>query len=114
MVSKLPPSPNVFTECKFASYYDNIKFKDLNFDLSETSSKKILNILKSLNPSKAAGIDNLTGKFLNDGTDILAGPISELCNFSFKLNSFPRKIIKVKPFLKKTLVLTLKTTAPLH
>ena len=62
LVSKLPPSPNVFTESKVASYYDDIKFKDLNFEFSETS-EKILNILKDLNPSKAAGIDNLSGKF---------------------------------------------------
>ena len=104
LVSKLPPSPpNVFTESKVASYYDDIKFKDLNFELSKTSSEKILNILKGSNPSKAAGIDNLSGKFLKDGTDILARPISQLCNLSVKLNSFPRscKIAKVKPLFKK-------------
>ena len=58
LVSKLPPSPNVFTESKVASYYDDIMFKDLNFEFSETSPEKILNILKGLTPSKAAGIDN--------------------------------------------------------
>ena len=32
LVSKLPPSPNVFTESKVASYYeDNSVSKDLNF-----------------------------------------------------------------------------------
>ena len=55
--------------------------------------KKILTILKDLN-----GIDNMPGQFLKDGTDILARPISQLCNFSIKLSSFPRscKIAKVK------------------
>ena len=101
--SKLPLPPNVFTESKVASYYDDTKFKDLNFEFSETSPEKILNILKGLNPSKAAGIDNLSGKFLKDGADILARPISQLCNLSIKLNSFPRscKIAKVKPLFKK-------------
>ena len=100
---KLPLSPNVFTESKVASYYDDIKFKDLNFEFSETSPEKILNILKELNPSKATGIDNLSGKFLKDGADILARPISQLCNLSIKLGSFPRscKIAKVKPLFKK-------------
>ena len=62
-----------------------------------------MNILKDLNPSKAAGIDNLSGKFLKDGADILARPISQLCNLSIKLDSFPRscKIAKVKPLFKK-------------
>ena len=91
LVSKLPPSPNVF------------KFKDLNFEFSETSPEKILNILKGLNPSKAADIDNFSGKFLKDGGSILARPISQFCNLSIKLNSFPRsyKISKAKPLLKK-------------
>ena len=103
LLSKLPPSPNVFTESKVASYYDDIKFNDLNFEFSETSPEKILNILKDLNPSKAAGVDDLSGKFLKDGADILARPISLLCNLSTKLSSFPRscKIAKVKPLFKK-------------
>ena len=103
-ISKLPLSPNIFPESKIASYYDNNTVsKDLNFQLSETSPEKILSILKDLNPSKGAGIDNLSGKFLKDGAHVLARPISQLCNLSIKLNSFPRscKIAKVKPLFKK-------------
>ena len=82
-VFKLPLSPNVFTESKVASYYDDIKLKDLNFEFSETS-EKILTIVEGLNPSKVAGIDNLSDKFLKDGADILARLISQLYNlFSF-------------------------------
>ena len=103
LVSKLPPSPNFFTESKVAFYYNDIKFKDLNFEFSETLPEKILNILKGLNPSKAAGIDNVSGKFLKDGADILARSISLHCNLSIELNLFPRscKIAKVKPLFKK-------------
>ena len=103
LVSKLLPSPDVFTESKVASYYDDIKFKDLNFEFSGASPEKILNILKGLNPSKAGSIDNLSGKFLKDGADILARPISQFCNLSIKLNLFPRscKIATVKPLFKK-------------
>ena len=103
LVSKLPPSPNIFTESKVASYYDNNAVSiELNFQLLETYPEKILSILKCLNPSKAAGIDHLSRKFLKDGTDVLAKPISQLCNPSIKLNSFPRscKIAKVKPLFK--------------
>ena len=77
--------------------------KDLICQLSETSPEKILSILKGLNPSKAAGIDNLSGKFLKDGTHVLAWPMSQLCNLSIQLNSFQRscKIAKVKPVVKK-------------
>ena len=103
-LSKLPPTPNVFNESKVASYYDDIKYKELNFEFSEKiSPEKILNILKGLNPSKAAGFINLSFKFLKDDADILARPISQLYNLSIKLNSFPRscKIAKVKPLFKK-------------
>ena len=59
--------------------------------------------MKVLNPSKAADIDNLSGKLLKDGAHILARPISQLCNLSIKLDSFPRscKIAKVKPLFEK-------------
>ena len=56
----------------------------------EKSVEKILSILKGLNPFKAAGIDNISCKFLKDGADVLATPISQLCNLSIKLNYFPR------------------------
>ena len=76
--------------------------KDLNFQLLEMSPEKILSILKGLNPSKAAGTDNLSSKFLKDGTHVLTRPISQLYNFSIKLNSFPScKIAKIKPRFKK-------------
>ena len=67
------------------------------------SPEKILNILKGMNPSKAAGIDNLSGKFFKDGVHVLARLISQLCNLSIKCNSFPRncKIAKAKPLFKK-------------
>ena len=77
--------------------------KDLNFQLLETSPEKISSVLKGLNPSKAAGIDNLSGEFLKDGAHDLARPISQLCNLSIKIKSFPRscQIAKVKPLFKK-------------
>ena len=85
----------------YSSYYDNIKFKDLNFEFSEISPEKILNILKGLNSCKAAEIHNLSGKFLKDVTDILVRPMSQPCNLSIKLNLFPRscKVAKMG-FLK--------------
>ena len=83
LVSKLPLLPNIFTESKIGSYYDNNAVsKDLNFQLSKTSPEKILIILAGLNPSKTAAIDNSSGKFLKDGVHVLARPISQLCNLS--------------------------------
>ena len=56
-----------------------------------------------MNKDRAAGIDNFSGKFLKDGVNILAKPISELCNLSIEYSTFPTdwQIAKLKPLLKK-------------
>ena len=40
----------------------------------------LFNVLKNVEVRKAAGLDQISGKFLKDGVRILAKPISELCN----------------------------------
>ena len=94
----------------------NFQSSFFNFQISETSPEKVLSVLKDLKPSKVAGIDNLPGKFLKDGTHVLARSISQLCNLSIKLNSFPRscKIAKVKPIFKKGSKTDPQTTALFH
>ena len=49
LISKLPSSPNISTESKVASYYDNNAVsKDLNFQLFETSPEKILKLVSAI------------------------------------------------------------------
>ena len=52
---------------------------------------------------KAAGVDKLSGRFLKDGANILAKPISTLCNLSISQRVFPNacKVVKLKPIFKK-------------
>ena len=56
-----------------------------------------------MNIDKAAGFDNLSRKFLKDGGNILAKPISKICNLSGKYSVFPTnyQVAKLKPFYKK-------------
>ena len=117
MVSKLSLLPNTFTESKTASYFDNnVVSKDLNFELSKTSPEKILSIFNDLNPSKAAGIDCLSDKFLKYGAHFIARTISQLCYLS--KNSTPFQAVanlqKFNLFLKNALRSILKTTALFH
>ena len=60
-------------------------------------------ILRSTNIRTAAGIDDLSRHFLKDGSQVLSKPVSELCNLSIKLGSFPNScnIAKLKPLFKK-------------
>ena len=70
--------------------------------MTEIDIEKILGGTKVC---EAAGIDDLSGRFLKDGSRVLSKPISELCNLSIKLGSFPDacKIAKLKPLFKKGL-----------
>ena len=71
--------------------------------MTYTTEIDIEKILRSTNICKAAGKDDLSGRFLKDGSQVLSKPISELCNLSIKLGSFPNscKIAKLKPLFKK-------------
>ena len=62
-----------------------------------------IKILRNIETSKAAGIDKISGKFLKDGASVLATPITQICNLSIALSSFPKdcKSAKLKPLYKK-------------
>ena len=62
----------------------------------------ISNLLKSCNVNKAAGRDDVSGRFLKDGADVLAIPITQICNLSIKLSHFPKecKLAKLKCLYK--------------
>ena len=85
------------------AYYNNLISPNKEFELNQTTEEIIESILESLNIDKAAGIDNISCKFLKDGLDILKRPICDICNLSIKLSKFPSqcKIGKVKPLFKK-------------
>ena len=53
--------------------------------------------MKNIDILKAASIDNLSGKFFKDWTEILAKPLSEICNLSVTSRTFPntRKFAKL-------------------
>ena len=59
--------------------------------------------MQDIKSSKAAGVDKLSGKFLKDGANILAKPVSALCNLSVSRGVFPSacKLAKLKPIFKK-------------
>ena len=101
-MAKLPKSPNRYTIKFVSDYYKNLSLPG-SFKLDATTEGYLFNILKNIEVIKAAGIDQISGKFLKDGVRILAKPISELCNLSMTLGSFPDacNIAKVKPLFKK-------------
>ena len=103
LVKNLPLPSGKFGISSVRAYYNNLISPNKEFELNQTTEEIIESILESLNIDKAAGIDNISCKFLKDGLDILKRPICDICNLSIKLAKFPSqcKIAKVKPLFKK-------------
>ena len=59
------------------------------FHLASVSENSILTILKVIQVSKAAGIDNISGHFLKHGVKFLSKLIGNLCNLSITSEKFP-------------------------
>ena len=102
-MKKLPTPPNRYIFNSLIQHYRHFIQTDA-FHLTHITKIDIEKILRSTNIRKAAGIDYFSGGFLKDGSRVLSKPISELCNLSIKLGSFPDsscKIEKLKPLFKK-------------
>ena len=102
LLKKLPAPPKRYTFNSVIQYYRHFIQTDA-FHLTYTTEIDIEKILRSTNIRKAPGIDDLSGRFLKEGSRVLSKPISELCNLRIKLGSFPDscKIAKLKPLFKK-------------
>ena len=88
LVKKLS-SPNKFEIETVKTYYQRLNLGRKTFSLKATTTTAVQQLLEDINPSKSAGLDNLTGKFLRDGASDLAAPISDPRNLSISLSTFP-------------------------
>ena len=102
LFKKLPKPPNKFAFNPVFQHYKGIIQSD-SFNIAIASENTILTILKNAKVSKAAGLDNLSGRFLKDGAEVLAKFITDICNLSITSGKFPDscKLIKLKPIYKK-------------
>ena len=98
LLKKLPSSPNKYTLNSAIQYYRHFIQTDA-FHLAYTTEVYIENILRNTNVRQSAVIDEILRRFLRDGSRVLSKPVSDLCNLSIRLGSFPDscKIAKLKP-----------------
>ena len=103
LVNRLPNPPGKFGTESVKKYYKHLNVGKKTFTLHHATDENVRKLLEGINPAKAAGPDNLAGKFLKDGAPILAKPITELCNLSITLSCFldDCKEAKLKPLFKK-------------
>ena len=88
----------------FQTLLTNTIYNQLRFHIIFASSEeKVLKIMANIENSKASGVDKLSGRFLKDGGNILANPISAICNLLFSQGVFPNawKVAKLKPIFIK-------------
>ena len=107
LLIKLPNAPNKYNIESVFQYYSKFIIEK-PFHLSITSQEEVFKIIQNIDISKAAGIDNLSGKFLKDGAEILAKPLSEICNLSINSRALPNacKVANSNLFLRKAKRLT--------
>ena len=106
LVNTLPLPPNQINLDSVLGYYEGfLNAENQKFTFSPTLEDEVLELLKDTSPEKAAGIDNLSMRFLKDGAVVLALPISKLCNLSMKRSKFPLdcKFAKLNLLYKKEL-----------
>ena len=112
ILKKLPKPPNKFTlETVFQHYKGIIHC----FILVTASEHTILNISKNTNVSIKAGSDNLSGRFLKDGADVVAKPTTDWCNLSIISGKFHDfcKIQKLEPIYKKSSLIEASNYKPI-
>ena len=102
-MQKLPAGARNFDIETIKNYYNEmfeLSHNKLNFQTVKSNTTS--NLLKACTVNKAAGIDNVSGRFLKDGADMLDIPIIQICNLSVKLSHFPKdcKLAKLKPLYK--------------
>ena len=102
LLKKLPKPPNKISLNTVFQHYKGI-IQSGSFNLATVSENTILTILKNTKVNKAAGLDNLSGRFLKDGAKVLAKPITDIYNLSIASGKFPDscKSAKLKPIYKK-------------
>ena len=83
LLKKLPTPPNIYTFNSVVQYYRHFIQTDA-FHLTYTKEIDIENILRGTKVCKAAGINDLSGRFLKDGSRVLSKPISKVRNLSIK------------------------------
>ena len=89
LLIKLPNSPVKYNLQLLIRYYSGFTISD-DFCLHNTSEEKVTKIMTNIEWSEVAGVDKLSGRFLKDGANILAKPISALCNLSVSQGVFPK------------------------
>ena len=104
LVTKLPMALGRFSSAFYYSFYAD-KGATLNsFELQNLTEKETLGLLRGLGRDKATGLDDdILARFLRDGANIIANPLTHIINLSISTGTIPEdmKSARVVPLHKK-------------
>ena len=78
LIEKLPTGRNKLDINSVREFYNPLNLEENPFHFTKVSEKTISDFLKELKANKATGIDNPSGRFLKDGSKVLATPIAQM------------------------------------
>ena len=88
-VSKLSNPSNKYGVLSVAQYYSHLRLSE-KIHLLHTEKGLILKNLRDIDTTKVAGIYRLPGRFLKDGVNVLAKPVTDTCSLSVSLKNFSK------------------------
>ena len=94
---------NIYNSKFIHQYYKQKGVVQNAFSFSLLSETEVCKMLKGLSPRKATGLDDLPARFIRDGAEGIAYPISYIINLSLKTGVIPDKMktARVIPLCKK-------------
>ena len=101
LVDKLPS--RTYREDRVQDYYKEKGIERNSFKFNVVEQLEVENMLRSLDISKSAGEDKISGKFLRDAAEVITSPLTYLMNLSLKSATVPDdfKMARVLPIYKK-------------
>ena len=70
MIEKLPTAPNKFDINSVREFYKSLNLEENPFHFTKVPENTISDFLKEIKTNKATVIDNLSGRFLKDGSKV--------------------------------------------
>ena len=105
LVASLPVPKGVFSagSAMFRDFYREKGVRRDSFRLSPVRARFVTEQLLSLKVGKSTGLDGISVRFLRDGAEVLAAPLSHIVNLSLTSEVVPSgmKDARVTPLFKK-------------
>ena len=78
---------NIFGGISVKKYYSAMNIHSNSFKSINAKCEEIYKILTNIDSNKAYGIDEISGRFLKDGVELLTEPLCKIINLSLSSNS---------------------------